>query len=162
MRAGTRSGLRDFHGPVFHYDVARRYEGLAGTHWVRRLRDQVASGGMRKILSFQIALIALATGVGFLYGGLPVAQAVLFGGAIACTNTLLLAWRLYQGKRRPHADAGRHLRAMYASAIERFAIVVIFLAAGLGILELTPLPLLLGFILGQLALQISGLLIEID
>lgn len=117
---------------------------------------------MRKIVSIQIALVALATGIGFLQGGLPVAQAVLFGGAIACTNTLMLAWRLHQGKRRPHADAGRHLRSMYASTIERFAIVVIFFAAGLGLLQLAALPLLLGFILGQLAFQISGFVIEID
>ena len=117
--------------------------------------------GMRKILSFQITLVALATGVGYLYGGLPVAQAVLFGGAIACTNALLLAWRLHQGKRRLHADAGRHLRSMYASAFERFAIVALLLAAGFGLFELAALPLLLGFVLGQLAFQISGLLIEI-
>lgn len=117
--------------------------------------------GMRKILSFQIVLVALATGVGYLYGGLPVAQAVLFGGAIACINALLLAWRLHQGKQRHHADAGRHLRSMYASAFERFAIVVLLLTAGFGLFELAALPLLLGFILGQLAFQISGLLIEI-
>jgi hypothetical protein len=117
--------------------------------------------GMRKILSFQIVLVVLATGVGYLYGGLSVAQAVLFGGAVAVTNALLLAWRLHQGKRRLHADARRHLRSMYASAFERFAIVVLLLAAGLGFLQLAALPLLLGFILGQLAFQISGLLIEI-
>ena len=117
---------------------------------------------MRKILGFQVVLALLGTGIGYLYGGLPVAQALLFGSAIACSNTLLLAWRMDQGKRTPHADAGRHVRAMYASAIERFAFVVIFFAVGLGVLQLLPLPLLLGFILGQLAFQISGLLIEID
>lgn len=117
---------------------------------------------MYKILSIQIAVVFIATGIGFLYGEKPMAQAILFGGAIAWLNTLLLAWRLHRCKRHPQADANRDLRAGYASTIERFVMVAGLFTAGVYSMQLMALPLLIGFILGQLAYQISGILIEID
>lgn len=117
---------------------------------------------MYKILSIQIAVVLSATVFGFLYGDSPMAQATLYGGAIAWVNTLLMAWRLRRGKRHPQADANRDLRSAYASTIERFVMVAVLFTAGLTSLQLMALPLLIGFIIGQLALQISGLLIEID
>ena len=159
MRAGSPRGVAYPRDPAEILSARRSYPHPAGAK--SSPASSQAAQDMGKILSFQIVLVALATGIGYLYGGLHVAQAVLFGGAVACTNALLLAWRLHQGKRRLHADAGRHLRSMYASAFERFVMVALLLAAGLGFLQLEALPLLLGFILGQLAFQISGLLIEI-
>ena len=117
---------------------------------------------MHKILSIQIAVVLAATGLGFLYGDDSVAQAILYGGAIAWINTLLLAWRLHRCKRHPQPDANRDLRAGYASTIERFVMAAGFFTAGIYSLQLMALPLLIGFIVGQLALQISGILIEID
>lgn len=120
------------------------------------------ASGMHRVLTVQVVLIALAAAGGFYLGGLPAAEAALFGGAIALINTLLLAWRLHRGRRPLHADPGRHLRSFYASAIERFATVALLFAAGIGLLDLMPGALIAGFIVGQLALLISGLTFGID
>ena len=117
---------------------------------------------MRTFLTVQVVLVALATTGSFWIGGLAMAVAVLYGGATAMTNTGLLAWRLYQGKRPQHADPGRHLRSFYRSTIERFVIVALLFAAGIGVLHLMPGAVLAGFIVGQLALLISGLTFGID
>ena len=117
---------------------------------------------MYRILGIQIAVVLIASGAGFLYGEGPAALAILYGGAIAWTNTLLLAWRLQRCKRHPQADASRDLRAAYASTIERFVMVAGLFTAGVYSMQLMALPLLIGFILGQLAYQISGILTEID
>lgn len=112
---------------------------------------------MRMILSIQAMVVILAAGVGYLYGGTPATQAALFGAGTALSNTLLLVWRLHRGKRPVHADAHRHLRAMYFSTLERFFVVGCLLAIGIGALQLMPLPLLAAFITGQMAWMISGL-----
>ncbi|MBI5461236.1 MAG: ATP synthase subunit I [Gammaproteobacteria bacterium] len=112
---------------------------------------------MRTILSIQAVVAVVAAGVGYLHGGMPATQAALFGAGTALSNSLLLAWRLHQGKRQIHADAQRHLRAFYFSTIERFFVVGGLLAIGMGALHLSPLPLLAAFVAGQMAWMISGL-----
>ena len=112
---------------------------------------------MRTILSIQAIVAIAAVGIGYLYGGVPASQAALFGAGIALSNSLLLAWRMRQGKRHVHADAQRHLRTFYFSTIERFFVVGGLLAMGLGALQLAPLPLLVAFVAGQMAWMISGL-----
>ncbi|MFN2308731.1 MAG: ATP synthase subunit I [Gammaproteobacteria bacterium] len=106
---------------------------------------------MRAILSIQVFIAAVAAVVGYLYGGTPVAFAALYGAAIALSNTLLLVWRQYRGKRVLHADAHRHLRSLYFSILERYFVVGGLFVAGLGGLHLAPPPLLIAFVAGQLA-----------
>ncbi len=112
---------------------------------------------MRKTVSFQIVLVLILAGLGWLYGGMPVAQAAVFGGLIAMTNTLLLTWRMLRGQRHPHADVQRHLRSFYASAIERFVLVAVMFGIGIAVLNLVPAAVLTGFIVGMLGFYISGL-----
>ena len=112
---------------------------------------------MRTILSIQAIVAIVAAVVGYLYGGTPASQAALFGAGTALSNSLLLTWRMHQGKRHIHADAQRHLRAFYFSTIERFFVVGGLLAIGIGALQLLPLPLLAAFVAGQMAWMISGL-----
>jgi len=112
---------------------------------------------MRTILSIQAFMVVAAAGIGYLYGGLAAAQGALFGAGIALSNTLLLAWRMRRGQRHLHADAQRHLRSFYFSTLERFVVVGSLLAIGIGALQLSPLPLLVAFVAGQMAWMISGL-----
>jgi ATP synthase protein I len=112
---------------------------------------------MRTILSIQAIVAVLAAGVGYFSDGVPAALAALFGAAIALSNSLLLTWRMRQGKRHLHADVQRHLRTFYFSTIERYVVVGGLLAIGIGALQLSPLPLLVAFIAGQMAWMISGL-----
>ena len=112
---------------------------------------------MGKVLitqSFVILTLALVYAVLVDIGS---ALGASFGGCIALANGLLLYWRYKRGGRHPHADPNRHLRSFFASTIERLFVVAVLFAVGIGVLKLTPLPLLLGFIAGQAALLIAGL-----
>ncbi|WP_297528150.1 ATP synthase subunit I [Thiohalobacter sp.] len=112
---------------------------------------------MRKLLFSQL-ILALFVAAGSAWpGGVQGAVAALFGGAVAMTNTALLAWRAARMARRPTDTPHRDLRQMYFAALERFAIVAMLLAAGLGALHLEPGPLLAAFIAGQLLHMFSSL-----
>lgn len=110
---------------------------------------------MRTILTIQAIVAAAAAGIGYFYGATPAALAALYGAGIALSNTALLAWRSQRGKRQLHADAHRHLRSFYFSVVERYFVVGGLLAAGLGGLDLSPLPLIAAFTAGQMAWMIS-------
>ena len=45
---------------------------------------------------------------------------------------------------------------IYRSALERLLLVALLFALGLGVLKLAPLALLTGFIVGQVALLLTG------
>ncbi|RRQ21955.1 ATP synthase subunit I [Thiohalobacter thiocyanaticus] len=111
---------------------------------------------MRKILILQLVILSLAAGTLVMVRPPEVAIAWLFGAGIALSNTALLAWRSHRLARRPATDVNRDLRAFFFSAIERLVIVIMLFVAGLGALELPPLPLLGAFIAGQLVLMISS------
>ena len=83
------------------------------------------------------------------------ALAVLYGGATALSNGLLLQWRKWQAEHNPPRDAQYYLRRFRRSSVERLLVVVTLLALGMGSFGLVPLGVLAGFVLGQLALIIS-------
>lgn len=81
------------------------------------------------------------------------AKSVLWGGLTALANTALLTWRLAYGD-RPTLNAQHQLRLMYRSSLERFFVVAMLLVLGVLQRELAPLPVLLGFLAGQLTLLV--------
>ena len=52
-------------------------------------------------------------------------------------------------------SARQSLAALYRSAAERWLLVALLFALGLGVLSLDPLALLVGFIVGQLTLLMT-------
>ena len=103
---------------------------------------------IRRVLSLQLALLLVASLVAFAVWGLGIAKAVCFGTGIASANTLMIAWRMRQGRKTAPAQAS--LSEFYRSWLERYLLVGVLLAAGLGGLKLMPLGLLSGFVLGQI------------
>lgn len=79
------------------------------------------------------------------------AKSLVYGGCTALLSTSFLAWRHRQEERRGSPDAGQTLRQAYRAAIERFVWVAAMLGAGFGLLELPPLWMLAGFVMGQTA-----------
>ncbi len=53
-------------------------------------------------------------------------------------------------------SAGQSIRLLYRTAVERFVLVGVMFALGLGVWRLDPLALLTGFIVGQLALVFTA------
>ena len=103
------------------------------------------------IYGFQLILIGI-TALGFyLYSGVAAAGAAAFGGLIALLNMLLLSWRAWRVE-QGGVDAKQSLKHLYLSAIERFATVALMFALGMGPLKLQPLPMLIGFMVGMVAL----------
>ncbi len=100
--------------------------------------------------------VALAVLVAFAWEGTPAGAAALYGGAAAMANSGLLLWRLKRGEKDYHSDAKRHLRSFYRSSLERFFVVGIWLALGLGGLRLAALPMLACFVVGLLAWVIAA------
>lgn len=90
--------------------------------------------------------------------GWPAALAVVFGGAAAVLNSGLLWWRWWKGGEHIHSDPGRHLKAFHRSSLERFFVVGIWLSVGITILRLQPLPMLSGFVVGQVGWVLACLL----
>jgi hypothetical protein len=111
---------------------------------------------IRMVLSTQLLLVFLTSVVFLLVSGGFQAGSAGFGGAIASINVLLLEWRRYQSDTGPAIDARRSLGVLYRSALERLLLVALLFSLGLGVLKLAPLALLTGFIVGQVALLLTG------
>ena len=101
-------------------------------------------------------LVVLLTALGIGLWSMPAdGWAALYGGAAALANTGLLVWRHRQGERDYHCDADRHLKSFQRSSLERFFVVGIWLALGLGGWKLEAAPMLAGFVVGLSAWVIA-------
>ncbi len=104
----------------------------------------------------QGSVVLLAALIIGLWSAPAAGWAALYGGAAALANTGLLVWRHRVGGRDHHCDAARHLRSFYRSSLERFFVVGVWLALGLGGLRLEAAPMLAGFVVGLLAWVIAA------
>jgi ATP synthase protein I len=104
---------------------------------------------------FQLSLIGAAILGFYLYSGKSAAGAAAFGGLIALINMLLLSWRAWRVEQGT-LDAKQSMRHLYLSALERFVTVAFMFALGMGALKLQPVPMLVGFLIGLVALFSFG------
>jgi ATP synthase protein I len=119
--------------------------------------DYSEGGRMHKVLVIQAILILTVGGVFGSVSDVWGAIAAIFGGVIALLNTLLLIWRAHRTDKTDTLSAGENLGVFYLSALERFAMVAMMFLLGLVVLELLPLPMLTGFIVGMLAIFSVGI-----
>ncbi len=118
---------------------------IAGIRWVV---------GAQALMAFLAGMAVIGT-QGWNQGQWAAAS-VVYGGGVACTNTLLLIWRLRRCEKRPGLDAGRQLRLFYLSSLERFLVVAALLVMAMVALGLSPLAVAVGFVIGQLTLLVAG------
>ncbi len=107
-------------------------------------------------LFLQALVLCVLALLGWGWQGWTVAVALTYGGGVALLSSGMLVWRWRQGQRDYHCDGARHLKSFHRSIMERFFVVGIMLSAGFAGLDLAPLPLLTGFIAGQLAWVIAA------
>lgn len=112
--------------------------------------------------ALQTALIFVSLLLLWLWQGAEVARVALYGGCVALANIGFLVWRWRQGRYDYHCDGGRHLRQFHRSMLERFFVVGLLLAIGIVGLKLDPMPMLLGFIVGQLAWMVAAATLKTD
>ncbi|MDZ7657401.1 MAG: ATP synthase subunit I [Sulfurimicrobium sp.] len=113
-------------------------------------------------LLYQTAAVTAGASLAYFLGGGAAAGAVWFGGAVALSNAMLLVWRIRSAANRPAQEPRRELAGLVRSSMERFFMVSLLMAVGLGWMKLMPLPLLAGFALGQLALVVSTIISGIE
>ncbi|ODN68247.1 ATP synthase subunit I [Methylophaga muralis] len=101
-----------------------------------------------------IALIIMVACVSWLQGK-DVAIALSFGGMISLANTLLLRWHLLKTVKKAGANPELNLGGAFRCIAERWFLTIAMFAVGFAVLELSPLPLLLGFAAMQIILFIG-------
>lgn len=107
-------------------------------------------------------MVIFGTSLLLFWLGKNVAVAAFFGGAVAVANALFLFWCMRAGARRATRDARQELAWLVRFSMERFLMVALLIVAGLGWLKLMPVPLLTGFVLGQLTLVVSTIFSGIE
>ncbi|MEE9492837.1 MAG: ATP synthase subunit I [Gammaproteobacteria bacterium] len=105
----------------------------------------------------QLALIGFVAFPGLYIGGMQAFEAIWFGGSMAILNVYLLQ-RCQKRELRVVRSADKTLAAMYLCVLQRFIIIALLFYASLGMLELVPLAVLVGFIMGQSILFLPGLI----
>lgn len=115
-----------------------------------------------RVVSIQISLAIGSAAIFYLAGAGLLAQAFFYGMVVALINVLLIMGRIRKCNRRARLDPERDLREMYRSSLERFFIVGLLLAFGIGWLKLMPVAVLAAFVMGQLALIISSIVSGIE
>ena len=110
--------------------------------------------GIRRLLLFQFSLVAATAAVFLVIFETFSAVSVCYGGCIAAVNALLLARCAHRDVNAPDRSPQQSLAAVYLCVVQRFLLIALLFALGLGLLKLKPLALMSGFIVGQFVLVI--------
>ncbi|MDD5329081.1 MAG: ATP synthase subunit I [Sulfuricella sp.] len=119
-------------------------------------------GAAYRVVGAQSVSIIVGASTLYFWQGSDAAVAAFFGGAAAVANALILVVGLRTGAERTGQDARQEFAWLVRSSMERFFMVALLIAAGLGWLKLMPVPLVVGFVLGQLALVVSTIFSGIE
>lgn len=113
--------------------------------------EKVLRTRMRKVMVLQALITAAVAAalLGYGQGGVEILAAV-YGGAIACINTLLMARGVERSGGSTTANPGQGGSALYLGILQRFALTLAAFALGMGWLQLPALPLLGAFAATQL------------
>ena len=112
--------------------------------------------GIRRLLLFQLLLVAATSFVFLVIFEIFAAVSVWFGGGVAALNAILQARCASRDARSPERSPQQSVVAVYMCVLQRFLVVALMFALGLGTWKLDPLAALAGFIAGQIMLIISG------
>ncbi|HWR78249.1 MAG TPA: ATP synthase subunit I [Thiobacillus sp.] len=105
---------------------------------------------MRRVALAQAGLAPIAALIGGMVAGVEAGLAVLYGTLVALAVSAVLVWRERQSMQHPEWDQHRLFKLFIRAGIERLLLLLALLLVGLGVLNLAPLPLLLGLLLAQL------------
>ena len=110
--------------------------------------------GIRRLLLYQLLLVAATSAVFLTIVDSLSAISVAYGGGIAAGNALLAARCARRDAQAPERTPQQSLAALYICMVQRFVIIAVLFALVLGALQVDPLAVLAGFIVGQLVLII--------
>jgi ATP synthase protein I len=99
----------------------------------------------------QAGLAPILAMFGFVLAGRAAALAIVYGVVVALLASLLMVRRERAAIRHPEWDGRKLFGVFVLTGLERLAAVVLMLGMGFGVLKLSPLPLLVGLALAQMA-----------
>lgn len=112
---------------------------------------------MRKaIFLIQTGLVSIGVGLAILIAGTGSGVAALYGGATALVNTWMLDHRVDRANHAMEYDTQRGLIILYVGAVVRFVFVLAALAVGMGVLRLSPLPMVGNFVGAQMVFMLAS------
>ncbi len=98
-------------------------------------------------------LIGLAvTAAFFMWQGWPAAGAAGYGALLALANAALLGLHIGRASQAALGHPAQGQARLYFGAAQRFILLGVCFALGMGLLGLPPFPMILAFALAQLAL----------
>ncbi|HID82964.1 MAG TPA: ATP synthase subunit I [Chromatiales bacterium] len=106
---------------------------------------------INRLLFIQVALVLIISAAAFYFQGMSGLIGGLYGGAVALLSTLILLRRITQAGRMTGAGSQHGMALLYFGAIQRYVFVLVALAIGLGVINLSAKPLLATFGIAQLA-----------
>jgi F0F1-type ATP synthase assembly protein I len=99
-----------------------------------------------RLIWIQGVILVIAAYITYTVADLSAVKSIVYGNLVVLISALFLAWRYGQ---KQQADAVGVLKLAYKTAIERFVGAIFLLVIGFKLLELAPLWLLMGFVIGQ-------------
>lgn len=117
--------------------------------------NKLLYAALRRQLLLQVVLTTVVSLLFLTVSGAS-GKGAAYGGLIAVANTLIQLWHWWRFDTKGSEGQAQNALLIYRIAIERFASTLLLFALGLGVLKLAPLPLMSGFIAGQLVLLIMG------
>lgn len=118
--------------------------------------NKLLYAALRRQLLLQVVLTTVVSLLFLTMSGGASGKGAAYGGLIAVANTLIQLWHWWRFDTRGSESQAQNALLIYRIAIERFASTLLLFALGLGVLKLAPLPLMSGFIAGQMVLLIMG------
>jgi ATP synthase protein I len=112
------------------------------------------NSGIRRLLLSQSLTVAVTAAAVLVIFETFSAVSVCYGGCVAAVNALLLARCAHRDATAPQRSPQQTLVAGYLCVLQRFLVIALLFASGLGLLKLQPLALFSGFIVGQLVMVI--------
>ena len=107
---------------------------------------------INQLIKRQVILLVITSLIVLLWQESRDAFSYFYGGSIAVANTLLQRMHLIGAATGAKSDASMNLRKAYRCVIERWVVTVVMFAVGFGVLHLSSLALMTGFIVIQAAL----------
>lgn len=107
--------------------------------------------GIQRVALVQAGLAPIAALISGGVAGVGAGLAALYGALVALAVSAVLVWHERQSMRHPEWDQHRLFKLFVRAGVERLLLLAGLLIVGLGVLNLAPLPLLLGLLLAQFA-----------
>ncbi len=102
-----------------------------------------------RLIITQTLIVLTGAALVLMAADLSAVKSFVYGSFVAIIMAILLAWRHKQSLQVRGAE--KVLQHIYKTAIERFIWVVFLLVLGFKLLEFSPLWLMAGFVMGQVA-----------